>query len=67
MDPMKEFTKWVITQAVFNGSSIDGGEIQDKATELGLLTVEKYDPEQHTGIEDLEPGEDIYVYSDLLK
>jgi len=67
MDPIKEFARWIIQEGCFEGGTLDGGEIQDKAVELGLLVEELYDPVKHKDIEDAEEGEGVFVFTDLMK
>lgn len=64
---LKQFARWVIGEACFEGCDLDGGTIQDKAAELGLISAVPYDPDKHRNVEDAEPGDDIYVYSDVVK
>lgn len=61
------FARWVIRECVFDGRDLDGGDVQDKAVELGLLIEAKYDPAVHGEIEDADPGDPIFVFSDKLE
>ncbi len=55
-------------EGAWEGYDIDGGDIQDWATEFGLLVKTQYDPEKHGPNEfDLESGDDWYVFSDWMK
>ena len=45
-DPFKQFTAWVF-ERVFDGLDLDGGEVQDKGVELGLLELRKVNPEEN--------------------
>lgn len=60
---IKEFFQWVIHIA-FEGGSLDGGEIQDKALELGLLEEIVYCSELHSELVSdeacFEDGDIIY-------
>lgn len=59
---LKEFTNWCL-EATWEGSDICGGDCQEELYGLGLLKIEKYDPEKH-GPEmscDIEPGDDVYI------
>jgi hypothetical protein len=65
-----EFARWAIKEGPWNGCSLDGFEIQEKAVEFGL--VEKKianelngDEWQHIdGVEEI--GDDYYTFSPLL-
>lgn len=56
------------TESAWDGSGIDGSDVQEWGVDLGLLTKTQYDPEKH-GLNDYDvaPGEDWYVFSDWLK
>jgi hypothetical protein len=65
---LAEFAKWAIRSGPWDGSDLDGGDIQDKAVECGILVETKYDPEKHGPSEtDQEPGDPWYVFSDEFK
>jgi hypothetical protein len=66
-DPIKEFARWVIQESCFDGCDIDGGSVQDKAVELGLLVEELYDPVKHPNVEDVEEGDGVFVFTELMK
>jgi hypothetical protein len=68
-EAVKEFAKRVIQHAVFDAKNIDGDDVQDLAYELGLLDLVKYDPRVHGTLEDkdVEPGDDWYEFSELMK
>ena len=69
-DPVKEFARWVIREGCFEGYDLDGGQLQDKAVELGLLREETYDPEKHPNVSenfDAEEGDRIFVFTELVK
>lgn len=62
------FARWAIRTGPFDGCDLDGGDVQDKAVECGLLVSVPYDPEKHGELEfDAEPGESIYEFSPELK
>lgn len=65
---LKGFAEYMIDIA-FSGGGLDGGGIQDAAEEYGLLRPEAYDPDRHEPEDPsiFEPGDTIYVYSDLMK
>jgi len=66
---VKEFARWVIQNACFEASDLDGGDVQDKALALGLLREEPYDPERHGDpwwSEYVARGEPWFVFSEIL-
>ena len=69
---VKEFARWVIQNACFEASDLDGGEVQEKALALGLLREEPYDPEIHGEPSaahdfcDIARGEPWFVFSEML-
>ena len=64
---LSEFFSWA-TQVAFDGCDLEGSDIQDKAHELGLLTLTAYDPDVHGPSNcDAEPGADWYVISDAVR
>lgn len=36
-EPLRDFARWALTESSFSGMDLDGGSVQDKAMELGLL------------------------------
>lgn len=59
-----EFARWVIEEGPFSGCDLDGGTVQDKAAELGLIELTTYDPAKHgEGHDFTEPGDDWYVFT----
>lgn len=60
---LMQFVMWALKHS-WKGGSLDGGEMQDKAHLLGILTCVKFDPLLHTDPEgNAGPGDDWYVYS----
>jgi len=57
-----QFVQWAMQEGAWEGCSLDGGSLQDKAEALGLIVNEPYDTERHgpSGL-DPEPGCDWYV------
>lgn len=50
-----EFARWAISESSFQGCNLDGGDIQDKAHELGLLveaTIAEPCSEEHCACAD---------------
>jgi hypothetical protein len=67
IEKLKKFARTII-QDSFNGGDVCGGEIQELGVSLGLLTKTCYDPKIHgTPDYDAMPGDDWYVFSDLIK
>lgn len=63
-----QFARWVITSSTFSGLYLDGGDVQAKALELGLLHQEAFDPDKHEVFEEYEgePGDPILFFSGPL-
>ena len=70
VDGARDFARWAIKEGPWNGCSLDGGEIQDKAVALGLLEKRianelNGDEWQHIeGVEEI--GDEYYVFSPAL-
>jgi hypothetical protein len=48
----------------FKGCSFDGDDIQDQASELGIITLTTFDPEKHENPSgELEEGDSYYEYA----
>lgn len=63
-----EFAKWVIRKGWLEGCNLDCLDVQDKAIELGLVVLVKYDPDVHGSNDvDAEPGDDWYVLDPWLE
>jgi hypothetical protein len=65
---LAEFAKWAVEKGCFEGCDLDGGSIQDKALECGVIVQTKYDPRLHGPqfCAELDPGEPWFVFSDDL-
>lgn len=62
------FVKWALREGAWQGCDLDGGAMQDKAEELGLIVKEPYDPEKHGPNDiDAEPGDDWYVFAPAIR
>lgn len=61
-----EFARWALTEGSFQGCNLDGGEIQDKALELGLIRETKFDPAKHGEHSDFEKGDSYYEFAGPL-
>jgi hypothetical protein len=58
---LRAFVHWALSDGSWQGRSIDGGEIQDKAIELGLVVKTKYDNAIHGESAEAEDGDDWYM------
>lgn len=66
---VREFARWVIRQACWEGPDIDGGAVQDKAVELGLLRPCAYRAEEHgelAGEMGVEEGDQVFEFTAAL-
>ncbi|TPW26840.1 hypothetical protein [Pararhizobium mangrovi] len=61
-----EFARWAIQNSAFEGVGLDGGDVQDKAEEMGLIERTVYDPEIHGDSDCAEPGMDWFVFTAAL-
>lgn len=64
---LRQFAKWVIHEACFDGMEIDGGSVQEMAVQLGLVepfTVTQADLER---VSDCDVGDTAYKYSNVLR
>lgn len=64
--PLREFALWALREGTWDGTGLDGGDIQEKAEALGLTVREAYDPAKHGANDDVTPGDDWFVPSPLL-
>jgi hypothetical protein len=62
-DDYKAFAEWVIRTGCWEGCGLNGGEIQDKALEFGIIEKVDYDPAVH-GPNNVgaEPGASWFVF-----
>lgn len=67
IERLMAFARWAIHEGSFAGCTLDGGSIQDKAAELGILTKTKYDPAVHGDSDCAEPGDDWFVFASALE
>jgi hypothetical protein len=59
----KDFAEWTIREGSWSGCNLDGGDIQDKALECGIIEEVPYDPAIHgPNNADVEPGEAWFVF-----
>lgn len=63
---LAQFAKWAISEGPFNGCSLDGGSIQDKAVECGLLVKTTYQPILHGVVDGPEPGDPWFEFAEEL-
>jgi hypothetical protein len=61
IERLREFVHWALSDGSWQGTSIDGGEIQDKAIELGLVVKTKYDNAIHGESTEAVDGDDWYM------
>lgn len=51
-------------EQAFDGCSFDGGDIQEQASDLGIITLTTFDPEKHENPSgELEEGDSYYEYA----
>jgi hypothetical protein len=61
----KAFAQWAIREGAWDGCDLDGGAIQQKAVELGIIRETTYDPAIHGPNEwDVEPGEQWFIFAE---
>lgn len=68
---LQQFIRWLIREGPWEGGMPDGGEVQDKAVEMGLLEkriANEMNADEWRDIEGVEEiGDTYYVFSKLLK
>jgi hypothetical protein len=65
---LAEFARWAIENGSFEGTGLDGADIQDKAEACGILEKTKYHPEEHgDNAVGATGGEDWYVFTPAFK
>jgi hypothetical protein len=61
---LAKFAQWALTEGAWHGHDLDGGDVQEKAVELGLVVQVPYDPEIHGESEfEIEPGDSWFLFS----
>lgn len=65
-DPAAQFVMWALTEGSWQGTELDGGAIQDKAVELGLIIEDQYDPKRHPESDCVRPGDPWFIPSEAL-
>ena len=56
------FVAWAMREGPWEGGDLDGGALQDKAEELGLIIKTTYNPDIHGSCDyGSEPGDDWFV------
>ena len=56
------FVTWAMREGPWEGGDLDGGALQDKAEELGLIIKTTYNPDIHGSCDyGSEPGDDWFV------
>lgn len=64
---LAKFVKWAIEESSFDGCDLDGGMLQDKAVEEGILIETAYDPAKHGPADGADEGDRWFVFSDEFK
>ncbi len=69
IDAMRTFCRWAIRNSAFDGCDLDGGDVQEQATKLGLLTPTTATKEMANSelFGDCEPGDTVFVFAGPLK
>lgn len=66
IERLRAFARWAVQEGPFNGCDLDGGDVQTKAIEFGIIVQTQYDPATHgepdTGV-DIEPGDPWFVFA----
>lgn len=65
-NPLVQFARWAISEGPWDGSNLDGGDVQRMALELGLITEAKYDPGIHGPSDCAEQGDPWFVFAPCL-
>lgn len=64
IERLRAFATWAVRSGPFDGSLLDGYDVQEKAVEFGILRPEKYDPEKHGSNDcDAQPGDEWFVFT----
>ena len=67
---LKDFARWVIENSAFQGVRLDGYDVQEKASSLGLLRRTKFDPAKHgqdkMDLYGVDTGDCWYEFTELL-
>lgn len=63
---LREFARWVIQNGCFDGTELDGGGIQDRAIDLGLIYETRATAEDVDEFCDYSVDELIYKFTDTL-
>jgi hypothetical protein len=66
LEPLARFAMWALADGSWQGADLNGGEVQDKAQDLGLIVKTEYDPKVHGASDCCDLGDDWFVPSDLM-
>jgi hypothetical protein len=66
VERLAEFARWFITEGSWRGAELCGGDIQDKAEALGLITPCTFDPKVHGESDEIEEGDAWFVLHPAL-
>ena len=64
---MAQFVQWAMQEGPWEGCGLDGGSVQDKAHELGLIVSVPYDPKKHGEHTELESGDPYFILSPSVR
>ena len=67
LESLKEFARHIIKEELWGYRGMDGMEIQDLAVKLGLIEPHTLTKEDVPMDYDLEVGDEIYMFTDILK
>lgn len=63
---MAQFIMWCMNEGPWDGCDLHGGDVQDKAEELGLIVKTKFDPKIHGERIEAKEGGDWFVPAEWL-
>lgn len=64
IERLRAFARWAVTDGAFEGRGLDGGDVQEKAVQFGILREVAYDPEKHGPNDcDVEPADPWFVFT----
>lgn len=67
MTPCARFVMWALVNGSWQGCDLDGGSVQDKAVELGLIHAIPYNPEIHASSDCCEAGDEWFVPTEIME
>lgn len=63
---LREFAAWAIREGCWNGIELDGGDIQEKAHDLGLLAEHEVTRDEVGRFGECEEGDTAYIFAGPL-